>query len=499
MREKVMALLAAAVLLFGCGTPQRDPSHELSVNPPSQWTAEREASTGVSQDGWVNDFSDDRLVGIVGEALARNFNLQAAAARLESARAMAIIGSSDRWPEISAAQSSTRLQRTDTGGFAITSNRSNNFRLSLDLSWEIDLWGKLRYRHGAAIADWEAAKEDYRGARFSLAAQTAQAWFNAIEAELQVDLAAETVRSYEANLGTVEQRFRAGITRALDLRLIRASVARARSTLAFRRRQRDVAVRSLETLLGRYPSYEIEISKRLPMIRRSIPAGLPSELVSRRPDILAAQERLAATELRVGEAKRVRLPAIRLTSSGGTSTNEFGQLLNGDFKVWSLANGVFQPIFQGPRLAANVKRWQAQYERTWADYSQQVLTAFREVETALAAEAYLATQEAALKTAVDESVGAEDLAWDQYEKGLVDIITVLESQRRSFDSKGQLLQITNARLQNRVDLYLALGGDFGNTEDESEESSRKESRGSGEKREITETADEINKGAPNAG
>ena len=499
MREKVMALSTAAVLLYGCATPQPDPSHELSVRPPSEWTAEGKASTKVSQDGWVNDFSDDRLAKIVGEALASNFNLQAAAARLESARAMALIGSADRWPEIFARQDSRRAQRTATGGFAITSSRSNNFGLSLDLSWEIDLWGKLRYRHGAAKADWEAEKEEYRGARFSLAAQTAQAWFNAIEAELQVDLAAETVRSYEANLGTVEQRFRAGITRALDLRLIRASVARARSTLAFRSRQRDVAVRSLETLLGRYPSYEIELSKRLPMIRRSIPAGLPSELLSRRPDILAAQERLAATELRVGEAKRTRLPAIRLTSSGGTSTSEFGQLLNSDFKVWSLANGIFQPIFQGPRLAANVKRWGAQYERAWADYSQQVLTAFREVETALAAAAYLATQEAALKTAVDESVGAEDLAWDQYEKGLVDIITVLESQRRSFDSKGQLLQITNQRLQNRVDLYLALGGDFGKMDAESEDPARKESRGPEEKREMTETAEEINEDAPNAG
>ena len=214
---------------------------------------------------------------------------------------------------------------------------------------------------------------------------------------MQVDLAEETVRSFEANLGTVEQRFRAGITRALDLRLTRANVANAQSNLASRRRQRDVAVRGLEVLLGRYPSYDLGISVALPVIGKRIPAGLPSGLVSRRPDILAAEKRLAAAEQRVGEAKKARLPAIRLTSSGGTSTDEFGELLNTDFKVWSLASGITQPIFQGRRLKANMKRSQAEHERAWATYSQQVLTAFREVETALAAEAYLTVQESALR------------------------------------------------------------------------------------------------------
>lgn len=490
-----MALSTTAVLLFGCATPQQDPSNEPALKPPPRWTADMEEFAAVAQGGWVSDFSDDRLSEIVGEALEQNLNLSAAAAQLDSAWAIARIEGAGRWPEASGGQNNRRQQRAGTGGFAITNTRSNNFNLSLDLSWEIDLWGKLRHRYRAAKADWEAAKEDYRGARFSLAAQTAQAWFNAIEAEMQVELSEQTLRSYEANLRTIDQRFRAGITRALDLRLIRANVARARSDLASQLRQRDVAVRSLETLLGRYPAYEIGLSTRLPVIRRSVPAGLPSELVSRRPDILAAHERLFATQHRVSEAKRALLPSIRLTASGGTSTDEFDQLLNRDFKVWSLANGVFQPIFQGSRLAANVERWRAQYTRAWAEYSQQVLTAFREVETALAAETYLATQEAALETAVDESVGAEDLAWDQYGKGLANIITVLESQRHSFDSKRQFLRISNQRLQNRVDLYLALGGDFGDIEAERANSSWGKSSGRGNNSVVGEKGE---KDTPNA-
>ena len=499
MRVGGIALLAGTVFIFGCATPPPDQSHKLSVRPPVNWTAHKEGPVKAFEDGWIGDFSDNRLEGIIGEALTHNFNLLATAARLESARSTAIIEGADRWPQISAGQSNSRRQRTGAGGFAITSSRSNNFNLSLDLSWEIDLWGKLRNRHRAAIADWQAAEEDYRAARLSLAAQTAQAWFNAIEAELQVDLARETVKSFEANLGTVEQRFRAGITRALDLRLTRANVANAQSNFASRRRQRDVAVRGLEVLLGRYPSYDLGTSMALPVIGKTIPAGLPAELVSRRPDILAAEQRLAAAEQRVGEAKKARLPAIRLTSSGGTSTDEFAELLNTEFKVWSLASGITQPIFQGRRLKANMKRSQAEHKRAWATYSQQVLTAFREVETALAAESYLTAQEAALKRAVDESIGAEELVWDQYGKGLNDIITVLESQRRSFDSKRQLLQISNERLQNRVDLYLALGGDFGNPAAKLEGLSRTESVDGEGKEIVTEATEETDDSAPNAG
>ena len=459
MRAAGLTILIAGVA-GGCATPPADRSGDIPVDPPADWTVEKEEGTLPFEAGWIDDFEGGDLAGLVRKALLHNLDLKAAAGRMEASRATASIAGADRWPQVTSRQDNSRRQRAGTTGFAITSSRNNNFSLALSFSWELDIWGRVRDEHRAAIADWQAAQEDYRAARLSLAARTIQVWFDAVEAGLQVRLAEDTVKSFEANLSTIEQRFRSGISRALDLRLTRANVAGARSSLEARRRQRDGAVRRLEVLLGRYPAFRLGIAEKLPEIINPVPAGLPSELLARRPDIAAAERRLAASGERVKVSKKSRLPAIRLTGGGGTSTDEFDQLLNMDFKVWNIASGITQPIFQGGRLLANVKRRQAQFQSALADFGQIALTAFREVESTLASASYLAGQEEFLSISAEESIGAADLAWDQYQRGLIDIVTVLESQRRSFDSQRQLLQISKERLQNRVDLYLALGGDF---------------------------------------
>ncbi len=454
--------LASTVTFTGCVTPPADQSDKLEVKSPMAWTAAAEESAKPAfNSGWVDDFDDAALPQLVAEAVEHNYDLQASAARLEAARATATASGADRFPQISGTLGGDRRTRSGASGFAITSNRSDNFNLGLSMSWEIDIWGKLRARHKASVGDWQAAQEDFRAARLSLAGQTAKAWFNAVEADLQVRLAADTLQSFEDNLATVEQRFRSGLSKALDVRLTRANVAGARSSLQSRQRQRDAANRGLETLLGRYPAHRISAAAILPSINTGVPAGLPSELLQRRPDIVAAERRFAASGFRLKESRKAMLPSLSLTSGGGTSTDEFDELLNTDFKVWNLGANIAQPIFQGRRLKANSARFRALRDQALADYASAALTAFREVEIALAAESYLAAQEAALKTAAEESIEAEQLAWDAYQSGLDGIITVLEAQRRSFDSRRQHLQIINQRLQNRIDLYLALGGNFG--------------------------------------
>jgi len=458
-RVTVSAL--AIGLLGGCVTPPEDKSGELPFAPPENWTALSEAGPRAAAAGWVDDFRDPQLSGLVGEALGRNFNLAAAAARLEAAGAGAVMAGAARWPQIEAGLDANRRTRTGTGGFAITSSRSDSFGLNAAISWEVSLWGELRNRHRASIADWEASQADYRGARLSLAAAAARAWFDTVESELQLRLARETVSSFEKNLTVVQEGFERGINPALDLRLTRANVASATSTLQQRLRLRDEAVRTMEVILGRYPAGRIKGGESLPSLKAEVPAGLPSELLQRRPDLVSAERRVAASGERVAEARKARLPSIRLTAAGGTSTDEFDELLNTNFKVWSLAGNVAQPIFQGGRLKAGVKRAEANYQESVANFAQTALRAFQEVESALTASVYLRAEEAALRAAAEESVGAEDLAWERYQKGLTDIITVLESQRRSFNARRALLQVSNQRLQNRIDLYLSLGGDFG--------------------------------------
>ncbi len=473
MMRKIVKTSALATVLVasGCVTPPANQTDKLEVKTPMAWTATgagEAIAAPVADTGWVNDFDDSLLPQLVAEAIEHNYDLQASAARLEAARAVATISGADRFPQISGRLAGDRRTRSGTSGFAITSNRSDNFNLSLSMNWEVDVWGKLRAAHKASIGDWQAAQEDYRAARLSLAAQTAKAWFDVLEADLQVRLASETLKSFESNLSIIEQRFRSGLSKALDVRLTRANVAGARSSLQFRYRQRDGSTRSMETLLGRYPAHQVQAATDLPALTQGVPAGLPSDLLHRRPDIVAAERRFAASGMRLKESRKNMLPSLSLTAGGGTSTDEFDELLNTDFKVWNLGANLAQPIFQGRRLKANAQRFNALRDRALADYASSALTAFREVETALAAEKFLADQEEALQTAAEESIEAEQLAWDAYQSGLDNIITVLEAQRRSFDSQRQHLQIINQRLQNRINLYLALGGNF-NTEETVEE------------------------------
>lgn len=433
------------------------------VDAPASWSSSAPSYAGpVSADGWLKDISSRELPALAQEALEHNFDLGVAAARMRAARARQVIEGADRFPQLRGIQDSSRRLTVDQNDLR---QRANDFGLALNLSWEVDLWGRLRDVADAAGREADAASADFIAARLSLAGNTAKAWFNAIETELQVQLANETLTSFRSNLDIIQRAFNAGVDEpggdnALDLRLARANVAAAENQVAFSGRNRDAAARALETLLGRYPSNLVKVAKDLPPIKREVPAGLPSELLLRRPDLLAAELRLAAGGLRLSAAKKAFLPTFALTARGGTSTSDFSELLDPDRLVASLAAGIVQPIAEGGRLRGDVALKEADRDELIQSYAGSTLEAFREVETTLAAERYLASQETALITAATESDAAETLAIDQYGRGLVDIITVLDSQRRAFNSKSSLIAIRNERLQNRVDLYLALGGDF---------------------------------------
>jgi outer membrane protein TolC len=187
---------------------------------------------------------------------------------------------------------------------------------------------------------------------------------------------------------------------------------------------------------------------------------LPADLVSRRPDLIASERRLAAAGARVTEARRALYPRLSLTASGGRSSNALKDLLDGDFAVWNLVSNLTQPLFQGGRLRAGVDLATSNSDRALALFADSVLRAFGEVETALAAEGYLAQQEVSLRSAAAEASASQILATERYAQGLVDMATLLEAQRRSFEAESQLLSVRRQRLDARIDLHLALGGDF---------------------------------------
>jgi NodT family efflux transporter outer membrane factor (OMF) lipoprotein len=419
--------------------------------------------------GWLELFSDQRLEALVQEALADNFDIMAQTARLDQAAALVSTAASDQSPKLAANVGTSRrrsaLRVTDpTGTESVQTSTDNAYQLTLDASWEIDVWGRLRDQHSAALADAQAASAQLQWARLSLAAQVAQAYWDALASAEQLRLAERTLQSFREAESVLDGRYDSGVSSSLDLRLARAQTETAAAALQQRARQRDQQLRVLETLLGRYPEASVELlgpEPVLPAIAAAIPAGLPSDLLARRPDVLQAERQVAAAGVRIEVARKAFLPRLSLTASAGRQSDELGDLLESSFSVWSIAGNLVAPLFQGRALTANLELARAQATEALARYGQAALNAFSEVEGALATESYLSTQLRHQSRASEEATAAETLAWEQYTRGLSDIVTVLEAQRRAVDNRQAVIETQRLLLVNRVALHLALGGDFG--------------------------------------
>jgi NodT family efflux transporter outer membrane factor (OMF) lipoprotein len=467
MKSRFLVTTFPLAFIVGC-TTSPDPSERVPlVKAPENWSAETATGSAAviaapDAPGWLNEFNDPMLNAVVADALERNLDLQATIARLDAARATARITGADQYPQLGAGLTGGRRELIfDESTDPPTSITSDSYGFALDLSWEIDVWGRLRDSASASIADYEAATADLAGARLSLVGNTAKFWFRTTTARQQLDLANETVSSFESTVDLVRSRFESGISSSLELRLALANAAAARALKQQRAQELEQSVRALEVVVGTYPGNTLETVDELPKLTRSVPVGLPSELLNRRPDIVAAERRLAAADRRVASAKKSLLPSLRLTGSAGTASEDLSNIVNADYSIWSLVGGLTQPIFQGGRLRANAERSKADAERFYLDYSKTILTAFQEVENTLADEKFLSIRENELYESAVQSDGAQRLAEDEYAAGLTEIITVLESQRRALNAKEAYLSIRELRLRNRVDLHLALGGDFG--------------------------------------
>jgi len=455
-----LAAATAALLFAGCYSPPKNQSSKLTIDTPRSWLSE--ASTGeFDSQNWINDFQDPQLVTIIEEALAHNYNLKAAEARLASQIAGSRFASSAIWPSLIGSASQNRNKRSRDEGIQLTSQTAETFGLNMRFNWEVDLWGRIRNGYRGDLADIQAAQADYAATRLSIAGRVAQAWYNAIEGTQQYDLAVRTQEALESSAVIVEENFKRGIARALDVRLVRANVASNKSTVEARLRALESSTRILETLLGRYPANEIALAAKIPDVSGSVPAGLPSELLLRRPDVISAERSLAANEQRKFETSKARIPSLSLTLNRGTSTRDLENVFDIiDRRVWSQSLNFSQVWFQGGRLKANFKRAKANYEQSLASYANTVLTAFREVENALSNLRSFDRDYESQKLAAEESAAAETLAWEEYGRGLSTITTALDAVRRNITAQRSFIQVANQRVQARIDLYLALGGGF---------------------------------------
>jgi len=458
-----MTVLGLALLGGPAGCDVKPPgalSTDLGFKAPGGWVAVGGEGRPILDQWWAS-FKDKGLNDTIAEALASNHDLKAAAARIETAAAESRIAGADFHPQLNGGFGSSRSRSNNAGpGGAVTPLRTSNLGVSLDVSWEMDVWGRVRSAVRATAANFQATQADYAAAMLSVAGQTAKAWVTVVEARQQIALTERTVATYRETARQASDRVKAGISSRTDKYLAAANLASAEGLLQQRRETLARARRQLEVLLGRYPDGRVDSAAKLPVTPPLPPVGLPADIIRRRPDLVAAERQLAASIQRVDASQKALYPRFSLTASTGTSSDELRNLLDGDYLIWTIAGNLVQPLFQGGRLRARIDAEKGRAEEATARFAQQAIQAFSEVEIALATTSLLADREQALQKASEEAIEAVKVSHNRYAQGVENFLVVLESQRRALDAESAVLAVRRQRLTNRIDLHLALGGGF---------------------------------------
>lgn len=460
-----LATLAAALLMAGCSKPVQLPVHEFQVPAPETWKAATTMPTGPESDWWAY-LEVPGLDDAIGKALDCSQSLRAAAARVEAAaQERLIVGAAD-WPEIGVGASRIRQRQNFVGlpfpGLSdqVLSSTYSNAGLTFNIAWEADLWSRLSSQKLAADANIAAREADRLAARLSLSGQVAKAWIAAVEAHGQVAAARAIVEHLETVAEFTRERYLQGSRSLVDVRVAASDIERAKATVRERIRARDLFVRQVEMLACEYPAGERLPKAELPSLPPQVPAGLPSELVQRRPDLIASEQALLAADARIVQARAALRPSFALTTAAGTASNRLLDLVNPSLQAWNYAFGFAQPLFNRGRLKANVRVSEARSVEAAASYESLMWAAFLEVESALASEETLRDQQSALRDSQLTTREAIKVAEQRYTAGVGDIFPIFALQRAVLETESAVLALQRARIDTRVDLHLALGGGF---------------------------------------
>jgi outer membrane protein, multidrug efflux system len=453
---------------------------------PGSWAGLHRGGAVVPN--WILSFHDPELTALVADAVERNPDLKAAAARVEASRAAVRIAASSLYPRIAMKGLGQRqgqelhgdlgrgINPPDFGnpgtenpggaGLDTSTDESSQrwvYGIAAGAAWEADVWGRIRSKKAAAKAESAALEADYEFARQSLAAAVARAYFTTIEAAQQEANAQETLNIYQEYSKLTDVQKQHGFASDFDVSQIKSRTASAEDALYTAQAVRAQTIRAIEVVTSRYPAGKFDVRRSFPDQPRAVPAGLPAQLLERRPDLSASERRFAAAFHRVNEARAARLPRFVLSATGGLGTAQLDSVGTIDAVLWTLAAGVTQPIFFGGELKAAQDLRTAEQKAAAASYVGSALHAFQEVEDALANDYYLNKREGALGNAVSSSADTVKFGRQQLEQGQVDMFTVLRLTGENLAAKIQLTQIRASRLRERVNLYLALGGDFEGT------------------------------------
>jgi len=462
----VIVALVLALLLAGCTVGPDYVRPELATDVPATFAADSTAAPDSLPplDRWWTAFGDTILDGLVDEALAGNLDLQSAAARVLEARALLGGARSNRWPAIEVGGTARRSKSSLANLGGVGSAYRNYYDANLTFRYELDLWGRLSRAEESARATLLQSEMNRRVVVQTLVADVVRAWLQIREIQSQLGLTLRTEDNFRRTLTTVEERYASGVVPALEVRLARQNLLNALAAEPQYRQQLAEATRRLEILVGRYPAGRAANLADTDMARAAmpdplpaVPAGLPSSLLERRPDLFAAEAALHANVANVGAAKARLYPTISLTGSAGYTSGDIDNWFATAGNVWSLAGNLAMPLINRGATMAQIRAAEARAEGAVAGYRKAVLVAFSEVENALDAERYQGQSEKVLVASVREATRSLELAEQRYRAGLDNLLSTLESQRRLFNAESALLSTQRNYRTARVNLILALG------------------------------------------
>jgi len=452
MKNSIL-IIAVFIILVGCSVHKaniKEPVIDMPVNFSDQ-------SGETSFSGrWWKKFNDEKLDLLMNDTFRNNLEIVQAYERLQQSLSILEKTDASRLPNLGIEGSGGRVRQSGTFG-TVTSNA---YSLSAKASYEIDLWNKLDSSTKAARFDMLATDQNLKAFYISISAQVAELYYQAVEQRAQLALSDKTIASFHDTLERVERRYKEGLVPSIDLYQSRQNLAAAKAQRPLFESNLAVTLNALSVLAGRFPDREIGGSSMTLIVAPDIEAGLPSQLLMNRPDIRSSLMKLKASDERISTAVSDRFPSFNLVGSYGGASDDVGTILDSPNIIWSALLQIVQPIFDGHRRKAEVKRSEAEFRGNLAVYHQAVLNAFREVEDSLARIKASKKRIAMLNDQVNASNNSHRLALERYMQGLSDYLPVLTQQLGLLNAESSLLQAKRQLISDNIQLARALGGEW---------------------------------------
>lgn len=452
---KLSVITMGVLLLSACSSELNPQQREQSSAEVSQnWQQATQAQLFAVENNWLQQLSNPQVSELVSKALKSNQQLLQSSFDVAIKRQELVASGAALWPSLDLSARTSRNKNNRPV------NYNNASSVSLELDYEIDLWGKLSALQRQANLDYLAEQAQFEQAKQRLVGDVVSAWFNVITAKKLLALYQHRATNAEQNLAIIESGYRQGLNDALDVYLTRNELSTERSRIATQQATLTNTIRTLERLTGGYPEGALVVNADLPLLDKPIPLGLPSELITRKPSLKANWYQLLSTDAGLAYAHKQRFPSLNLSASLGDSTNRVSDLFSPASLAWSLLGNISAPLIDGGRLAANEEAARLIVKRQEQSYLASLYDAFNDVETAITQEQSLKIRYQATLKAQENALAAEQLSFEQYQSGLVSYTTVLDAQDRAFDAQSSVIEIKNQLIINRINLHIALGGDF---------------------------------------